>query len=86
MSVLVRNMNLVANCPIIELHDLVTIVQKWKEHRMVKLEINNAASVVRIHDDYCQSTTDCQLNKLNQIVADAYKRRQLEEKSNPPKS
>lgn len=53
---------------------------------MVKLEIKNTASVVRIHDDFCKPANDRQLTNLNQIVSDAYKRRQLEEKGNPPKS
>lgn len=46
---------------------------------MVELEIKNSVSIVRIHDDYCQSATERHLTNLNQIVSDAYKRRQMEQ-------
>lgn len=44
---------------------------------MVAIEFKTAMSIVRIHDEYCETTADRCISHLGRIISASYKRRQL---------
>lgn len=44
---------------------------------MLAAEWKSPASIVRIHDEYCEPSADHCLSQLNRIVSKSYKRRQM---------
>lgn len=44
---------------------------------MVAIELKTAMSTVRIHDEYCEMTSDRCISHLGRIISASYKRRQL---------
>ena len=45
---------------------------------MIASETEGKRSLVRIHDEYCESEPEAWLPRLNKIVTDAYRRRTAE--------
>lgn len=45
---------------------------------MIKTEFNTGLSTIRIHDEFCKSPALDHMTRLNQIIANSYKRRTLE--------
>ena len=48
------------------------------EGEMIASETEGKRSLVRIHDEYCESEPEAWLPRLNKIVTDAYRRRVAE--------
>lgn len=46
---------------------------------MIISEINKDKSIIRIHDDFCESKIENRLSQLNYIVTESYKRRKIVE-------
>lgn len=45
---------------------------------MVATELKTAVSTIRIHDEYCEATTEGCISRLSHIVSESYKRRQIQ--------
>lgn len=45
---------------------------------MVATELKTAVSTIRIHDEYCEATTEGCISRLNHIVSESYKRRHMQ--------
>ena len=50
---------------------------------MVAAELKNAVSTIRIHDEYFETSTGHCISRLNRIVSNSYKRRQLSADEKP---
>lgn len=42
---------------------------------MIVSEVNNNKTTVRIHDDYCESNFDSNMEQASLVVSESYKRR-----------
>ena len=49
---------------------------------MVVAEYKNGIATVRIHDEHCEKAVDKYISRLNYVVSESYKRRQLEKSPN----